>query len=319
MIRFFMVICMVFLISSCAWFTSSKAPKEEVQQPPEMDIAPEIRITAENYVSDGVAYYQDTNYTSALKAWQQALELIPGDAEVHNFVGIAYHKLNKLDDAITHFKLATDLDSTYYEAHNNLGYVLFLKEDYDGAGKEFETALEINPEYNPAKLNYERTKNIMNGVLLREVFELTQQAEKLDDLDLKIDYYKKILTLDSTYAEGHNNIAVAYYYADKVDSAYEHLNKALELKKDYPEAINNLGYIYKVSGRYQDAINLFLKAISLKQRYVIALNNLGETYYLNGELQNAERVFKTVLEVEPANEFAKDSLAILDKAEDSNE
>ena len=228
-------------------------------------------------------------------------------------MGIAYHKIDKLDDAATQFKLATELDPKYYEAYNNLGYVLFLKNDYNGASRAFNKALEINPSYDQAKLNYERTKNVMTGKIKREVFELTEKAKKLDDVDLKIKYYKKILAMDSTYSEAHNNIAVAYYYADNLDSAYFHLNKALQLEADYPEALNNLGYIYKVAGRYQDAIKLFLKAISLKERYVIALNNLGETYYLNNELENARRVFRTVLEVDPSDEFAKDSLAKLDE------
>jgi Flp pilus assembly protein TadD len=314
-----MVICIIFFISSCAWFTSSKPPEAEEVQPPETDIAPEVLLTAENFVSDGVAYYQDADYSSAILAWQEAVQLIPGDAELHNFIGIAYHKLDKLGDATTHFRIATELDSGYYQAHNNLGYLLFLREDYDGASQAFEKALDINPDYNPARLNYQKTKAIMNGVLLREVFELTQKAEKIDDLDIKIEYYSKILAMDSTYAEGHNNIGVAYYYADNVDSAFQHLEKALELKRDYPEAINNMGYIYKVAGRYQDAIKLFLRAISLKERYIIALNNLGETYYLSGEQENAKRVFRTVLEVEPGNEFAQDSLVLLEKAEQSNE
>jgi Flp pilus assembly protein TadD len=312
MIRLITSLSMILLVSSCAWFTS-KAPKEEVKEPPESNIAPEVLVTAENYVTDGIAFYGQKDYTSAINSWKHALELIPGDAEVHNFIGIAYHKTNKLNDAATQFKLATELDPGYFEAYNNLGYILFLQNNYDEASRAFSKALEINPSYDPAKLNYERTKNVMNGKIQREVFELTEKAKKLDDVDLKIQYYKKILAMDSNYAEAHNNIAVAYYYADNLDSAYFHLNKALQLKDDYPEAINNLGYIYKVAGRYQDAIKLFLKAISLKERYIIALNNLGETYYLNKEIENARRVFKTVLEVDPSDEFAKDSLVKLDE------
>lgn len=312
MIRLIASLSIILLVTSCAWFTSKPA-KEEIKESPESSIAPEVLVTAENHVTDGVTFYGDKDYSSAINSWKQALELIPGDAEIHNFIGIAYHKEGKLDDAATHFKLATELKPDYYEAYNNLGYLLFLIKDYEEASQAFQKALEINPSYNPARLNYERTKDIASGRVQREVFELTEQAEKLDDVDLKIEYYKKVLAMDPTYAEAHNNIAVAYYYADVVDSAHKHLNKAMELKKDYPEAINNMGYIYKVAGRYDEAIKLFLNAISLKEKYVIALNNLGETYYLKNELENARRVFKTVLDVDPLDEFAKDSLAKLEE------
>ena len=149
----------------------------------------------------------------------------------------------------------------------------------------------------------------MSGELQREVFELTEQAAKIDDVEQQIEFYEKIILIDSLNAEVHNNLGVAYYYADSLDGAYDHLNVALSLKKDYPEAINNMGYIFKVAGRYQEAVKLFLRAISLKPKYVFGLNNLGETYMLMGENQNAFRVFQTVIEIDPTNELAKDSLA----------
>ena len=184
---------------------------------------------------------KNENYSEAVDAWQEAIELIPGDAEVHNFKGIAYHKMEEYDKAIQQFEIATQLDSTYYEAFNNLGYMQFLKKDYDKAQSSFQKSLAINPNYDPAKLNHKKTQKIMNGELLREVFELTEEAEKLDDVDKKVKYYQKILQIDSTYAEGHNNIGVAYYYADNVDSAYYHLNKAIDFAGDPAQGISGKG------------------------------------------------------------------------------
>lgn len=317
MIRQLMVILLSILMVSCARQTISPPPEKETM-PEEKGIGPEVRMNAENFVSDGVAFYQDDNYNEAVSSWQKALELIPGDAEVHNFIGISYHKLNRLEDASTHFQIASDLDSNYYEAYNNLGYVRFLQKKYGDARKAFEKALQINPEYAAAKLNYDKTKKIMSGELQREVFELAEEAAKIEDVDKQIDLYEKLLELDTMNAEVHNNLGVAYYYADSLDGAYDHLNKALILNKAYPEAINNLGYVYKVAGRYQDAVGFFLHAVSLKPRYTIGLNNLGETYMLMKEYNNARRVFKTVLDIDPANEFAKDSIAQLQELDNSS-
>jgi Flp pilus assembly protein TadD len=260
-----------------------------------------------------VSYYQKGDYEQSVSSWQKALELIPGDAEVHNFIGISYHKLNRLKDATTHFVMATELDTNYYEAYNNLGYTLFLQKKYGEAQRSFKKALVINPQYTAAQLNYEKTKKIMSGELLRDVFELTEQAAKIDDVDKQVEFYEKILTIDSLNAEVHNNLGVAYYYSDSLDGAYAHLNAALALNKDYPEAINNIGYIYKVAGDYQTAVQLFLRAISSKPQYVIGLNNLGETYMLMNEFENARRVFQTVLEIDPAEQYAKDSLSEIEK------
>jgi superkiller protein 3 len=311
MIRALIAAMILFFVFSCSKQTRTGSEADEQPELETSEIAPEVRETAENFVSEGVSFYQEGNYEQSVSAWQNALELIPGDAEVHNFIGISYHNLNRYDDATTHFRTATDLDSTYFEAYNNLGYDLFIQKKYVAARRAFERALEINPEYTAAKLNYERTKKIMSGELQREVFELTEQAGKIDDVDKQIEFYEKILLMDSLNAEVHNNLGVSYYYADSLDGAYDHLNKALYLQKDYPEAINNMGYIFKVAGRYPEAVNLFLKAVSLKPRYVFGLNNLGETYILMNEDKNAVRVFQTVLDIDPGNDVAKDSLAKL--------
>ena len=311
MIRVLMAVMILFFVMACSKQTHTIPDTDAEPELTGAKIAPEVRETAENFVSEGVDHYQNGEYEKSVSSWQKAIELIPGDAEVHNFIGISYHNLNRFEDATTHFRIATELDSTYYEAYNNLGYDLFLQKKYVEARRAFKIALEINPEYAAAKLNYERTKKIMSGALQREVFELTEQAAKIDDVDQQIEFYEKILLIDSQNAEVHNNLAVSYFYADSLDGAYDHLNKALTLQKDYPEAINNMAYIYKVAGRYQDAVKLFLRAISMKPRYVFGLNNLGETYMLMDENVNAARVFQTVLEIDPENEVAKDSLAKL--------
>jgi len=314
---------LVFIMTSCAWFKG--APKDEDVVIPEPEIASDIRLTAENYVSDGIAHHKNGNDSLAVIAWKKALELIPGDAEVHNFIGIGYHKLHKLDNAIVHFTLATELDTSYYQAYNNLGYILFLRKDYSGAKEAFQKSLAINDQYEPAKLNYAKTQRIMSGELLREVFELSEYAERLEDVDQKIEYYQKILAMDPLYAEGHNNIAVAYWnkylndttaVADLRDSTIAHLQIALQIEHEYAEAMNNLGYILKVAGQYENAIKLFLKAISLKKTYLLALNNLGETYWLNGEEENARRVSQTVLEIDPENVVAQDILVKLDQEQE---
>jgi protein O-GlcNAc transferase len=319
------------ILSSCAWFTSKPIPEIEEPKPKaESEMAAELESEAENHVSNGITYHQDGNDSLAILSWKKALELLPGDAEIHNFIGIAYHKSNNFDEAIKHFKIATDLDPTYYHALDNMGFLLLLQQKYVSAKNAFQKALEQNSDYEPSKRNLQTVNEMLSGNLSKDVFELSQNVEAIEDLDEKIKKYKEILSLDSTFAQNHNNIGVAYYYKyvegngddnDSsyyafLDSAYAHLNKSLELNKNNPEAINNLGWIYTISGRYDDAIKLFLRAISSKKEYIVALNNLGETYRLNSEFENARRVFKTVLDLDPANEFAMDSFEILMEKEE---
>lgn len=302
----------VFFISSCALF--KPAPKEEVE--PEMT-EEELRLTeAENYVSDGISYHHAGNDSMAVSSWRKALEIVPDDAEVHNFLGISLHSLDRIEDALVEFKIAVSLNTDYYQAYNNAGYMLFLLNKYDEALVYFNKSLAADPNFEPAIRNRKLVKRIISGNLSKKVFEIVENATKEIDYEKQIIEYRKVLEIDSTYAKAHNNIAVAYYYEDCMDSAKYHLAKAIEYKKNYPEAINNLGYLHKVDEDYETAIKLFLKALTLKPRYIGALNNLGETYTLNGEINNAKRVFTTVLDLEPKNIVAKEWLATINKGKE---
>lgn len=303
------ILLLVFLVTfaiSCS--RSTQKPVVKTKETKKEEAAALARI-AENYVTEGINYHKKGENELAVKSWKKALDIIPEDAEVHNFTGIGYHKLYKLEEAEKHFKEAVRLNPNYFQAYNNLGFVLYQKKDYENAYTAFENSLNINPDFEAARLNLKRTKAILDGKLNSKVLELSEYASGFEwDLEKQIEIYKRILKLDSSYVEGHNNIAVAYFYSGSLDSAYYHLEMAVWLDNNYPEAINNLGYIYKIGGKYEEAIALFLKAISIKPQYIIALNNLGETYQLKGEYDNARRVFQTVLDLEPNNENAKDGL-----------
>jgi Flp pilus assembly protein TadD len=307
--KIFILFITAIMLSSCSWFRT--APQTEPSQE-EIEAQKAKEIEAENLVNDGIAYYKEGNNEQAIESWQKALKLIPNDAEVYNFIGVAYHKIGKINMAAEYFKKAVELKDDYYQAYNNLGYMQFLLNDYQNALDNFIHSVQINPDFEPAVKNKKLVERLQQGKLSKKAFDMAEKASKDIDYEDQIKQYKEVLKIDSTYAKAHNNIAVAYYYEDKPDSAYYHLEQAIKYEKNYPEAINNLGYLYKNDGKYDIAIKLFLKALTLKPKYLGALNNLGETYMLNKEFRNARRVFNTVLDLEPDNVVAKMWLEVLD-------
>ena len=140
-------ILVVIVFNCCATYKLSSTSSET-----------DIKLLAENYMSDGIAYHKNGNDLLAVKSWKKALELIPKDAEVYNFIGISYHKLNSIDSALAYFKRATELDANYYQAFNNMGYIYFQKMNYIDAEKYFKSALSINRDYQPAILNLKKVK-----------------------------------------------------------------------------------------------------------------------------------------------------------------
>ncbi len=290
-----LVIGFFLLVAGCSPFMKKKAPSGSAESP----VSPEV--VAENYVDDGIDFYKNDKYRQAVSRWEKALAIIPGDAEVHNFVGLAYHKIGKLDSAIFSFSEAVKIDSGYFEAWNNLGYMYFLKSEYAKALPYFDHSLKVNPNYEQARLNRSKTADILQGRLKIGAFELVEKAAKMDSLELKIRNYRRALQIDSNYVDAWNNLGVAYYYYGNTDSAVYCIKKALDKNPDYPPGHNNAGYILDAIGEYDKAIAHYQKAIRLRPTYLVAMANLVDTYVHKRDYVSAREILSALRRLDPSN------------------
>lgn len=299
MTRKVLILIIIFLLfTSCThWFKKEQpdagAPVESAE------------LVAENYVSDAIDYYQAAKYRQAISGWKKALEMIPEDAEVHNFVGLAYHRIGKLDSAIIYFEKAVEIDPDYYQAWNNMGYMYFLQANYQKALEFFDQALKANPNYEQARLNRVKTSQIIDGKIKIQAFELVERSSEIDSLELQIANYRKALQIDSNYADAWNNLGVAYYYSGNLDSAVIALKKALDKSPDYAPAHNNVGFILDSMGEYERAIAHYQKAIELRPNYLIAMANLLDSYVHKRDLDSAKIVFQALRQMDPGNSLVQ--------------
>lgn len=291
---------MLLMIINCAQQVKKAPPPIEPTETPE--------IIAENYVSDAIDFYQNQKYSEAITRWKKALQIIPQDAEVHNFIGLAFHRSGKLDSAIIHFSKAVEIDSQYYQAWNNLGYMQFLQGNYVAALGNFYKALKANPNYEQASLNYTRASEILEGRLQITAFELVENTAKMDSLELQIANYRKALAIDSNYVDAWNNLGVAYFYYSNLDSAVICLKKALDKNPNYPPAHNNVGYVLDVLGEYDQAIAHYQKAIQLRQNYLIAMANLLDSYMHKKDYDSAKIILDTLRKSEPDNFLVRERI-----------
>jgi tetratricopeptide (TPR) repeat protein len=144
----------------------------------------------------------------------------------------------------------------------------------------------------------------------------------------------KALKLDSTIAEVHAALAMAYLYQSwKFDEAEKHFKRALELNPNLDmahyhyswalllwgrmdEAIKEhklarkydpynplhtawLGGVYDFAGRYQDAINEALNSFKIQKDYPIGYLVLGRAYLHAGRNEEAIRMHQKLAELYP--------------------
>ncbi len=155
-----------------------------------------------------------------------------------------------------------------------------------------------------------------------------------DALEKGVEYAYKALMLDSTMAQVHAALAVAYLYGSwKFAESEKHFKRALELDPNLDwahyhyswalylwgrldEAIAEhklaqkydpynplhtawLGSLYNVAGRYDDAIEVALESFKIEKDYPVGYLVLGNAYRKKGMIEEAIATHKKLVELYP--------------------
>ena len=109
----------------------------------------------------GILHVNRGLYDEAIKEYMLAIEINPNLAGVHNNLGNTYKKKGLYDKALKEYQEAINLDDSFVEAYNSLGVTLANMGDLRGALAQFEKALTVNPNYERARANLEKVREIL--------------------------------------------------------------------------------------------------------------------------------------------------------------
>jgi len=116
-----------------------------------------------------------------------------------------------------------------------------------------------------------------------------------DDNEIAIDYYKRALALDSTFALAYAGIADAYnqrnarfgYSYEVLDTSIQFSEKALTLDPQLAEAYKSLGQAYDLSHQYSKALQYYEKSMEINPNYWPAVSGFGAVNFNLGNLDIA--------------------------------
>jgi len=122
-----------------------------------------------------------------------------------------------------------------------------------------------------------------------------------------VDFFRKAIVLDSTYALAYSGLADAYAqrYAyfdmgnDWLDSSRAKSLLALNFDSDIAEPYKSLGVSYAYNGKYITAIKYYLKAIDINPNFSVAISNLGGIYWFIGNYPEAIYWVEKSISLEP--------------------
>jgi len=112
-------------------------------------------------------------------------------------------------------------------------------------------------------------------------------------------FFKKIIAINKSIPDVHNNLGLVYINLKNYEKAAESFNQAIKLKPKFSIAFSNLGIAYDKMGNYKMSEESYKKSILIDKKNIIAYYNLGNLYKDQDDLINAEKYYKSVIDLKP--------------------
>jgi Flp pilus assembly protein TadD len=112
-------------------------------------------------------------------------------------------------------------------------------------------------------------------------------------------FWSYVLQRDSTSSIAETALGTLYLHERKFPEAVQHLQRATQLDSSYAEGHDNLGIALSNLGRVDEALAEFRTAITLDPRNAESHNNLGIALARQGNLREAVAEYRTALAINP--------------------
>ena len=130
-----------------------------------------------------------------------------------------------------------------------------------------------------------------------------------------IDAYRRVVSIDPTYAAAWNNLGLLLHRMGRYDEASEAYLAALGQDPQCCEAAYNLGSLHEDRGAIEEAIGDYRKALELSPDYADAHFNLAGALARNGRDGEAIKHWQRYLELDSGSPWARIARAHLEVVE----
>lgn len=243
-------------------------------------------------LEQAVRLHRGGRLSEAAAAYQQVLEVLPGNSFALHMRGVALLQMGDAAAAAPLIGRAAAAEPRNAEVHANLGAALMALGDLDGALKACRKAVKLAP--NHAQSHY----NLGNAL------------KRLGDPAGAVPCYKKATSLHSGYVEAFCNLGSALRELGRREEAETALKRALALRPDLPEAHNTLGCVLREMGQLAEAQASLGRALALRPDFAEAHNNLGNALKEAGQYAAALAAYGRALALRPDYAEARWNLAV---------
>jgi Flp pilus assembly protein TadD len=201
-------------------------------------------------VSEGIQYFENGDNETALKLFDQAIEINPKNVRAHNYKGDVFFRLQKYEEAIKWydcFEKALEINPKVLESWYHKGLILKRVERFNDAINCFDKVLDLRPDDIEVLID--------KGIVL----------EILKKYDKAIECYNKAISIDPFDVDAKNRIDIlsSISYSSNVKSKKTEYYKAVavwgskgsedgQFESPRGMAVNHRGTVYVVdSGNHR--------------------------------------------------------------------
>ena len=141
---------------------------------------------------------------------------------------------------------------------------LVKTEDFEGAIKILEDLYQQQPDFDVKNNLLEAL--FAYGGYLNDYYVL--------EYDESINFFKRIIELDSENYRAHYNLGIAYFNLNRFEEALNAYKIALSIKPDHKHVYYNIGLLHEKTENLENAIEAYEKALEIDPNYIYAMHSL---------------------------------------------
>ncbi|MBA4146657.1 MAG: tetratricopeptide repeat protein [Verrucomicrobia bacterium] len=186
---------------------------------------------------EGERLIQEKKLNEAISRLQDAVELLPQNAQAWNHLGLAYQYSGQPGKALENYKRALEIDGNLAAARHNLGHLFFEQNHYGAAAADLTTYVILEPK-NGVAWNKLATAQLRHSSLLTgtERSQWLNSARQNFEIALQFEQDPHI----------YNSLGVIEVQRGRARDSVRYFNQALQKQSNYPPAILNLAVVNHV-------------------------------------------------------------------------
>lgn len=287
-----------------------------------LSLAEDPKQKLEAYRALGETAKKRKDWQAARKAFESALELEPGDADLMQALAqVAYAQEDYPEAALwTRRSLEQQPDPGKREFLANVliamnedaaaaEQLVQLLSELDAAQDRHRVLLLLGEVYTRLENYPEATRAFQEAARIQPdhatVHALAHALEREGRLAEALPWFEKRLQLQPS-ATAHLELGMIYAKLGQGEQAIQHLDEALKagLPQDQQSlAYKQLGFLFQQSGRYREARQVLEKVLELVSSDLTVLSALGDTLVQLGAVAHAIEIFEKLLIVQPSSEL----------------